>query len=274
MKKEAEIKLRRRNARNHWFTAVWMLLMCIPCVLFLGAAASDETFTKTQNAKTAIEKWIETQRIISQEKRDLALSREMLNERISLVQREIESLRNKTDEAQASIAETDKKRDAMVEENETLKQATASLGGVLSNMEGRVRHLIVRLPEPIRQRIKPLSQRLPNNSEQTNLSTAERFQNIVGILNELDKFNREISVTSEVRTLADNSSVEVAVLYLGLGQAFYTSSNASVAGTGTASDTAWVWKPNNPAAAQIADAIAIFKNEKVASFVQVPVEIK
>jgi FtsZ-binding cell division protein ZapB len=237
-------------------------------------AAETETTHVTRDTRTVIEKWIETQRVISQEKRDLVLAREMLNERIALVEREIESLKNKISEASASIAESDRKRASMVEENEALKQATAGLGSILSNMEGRVRHMIARLPDPIRERIKPLSQRMPNDSEQTKQSTSERFQNIVGILNEVDKFSRDISVTSEVRTLSDGSSVEVAVLYLGIGQAFYTSSDTTIAGTGTASDTVWTWQADNSAAPRIAEAIAILKNEKVASFVQLPVEIK
>ena len=48
--------------------------------------------------------------------------------------------------------------------------------------------------------------------------TANR--SVVGVLNELHKWNREVTVTSEVRAHADGSSVEVAVIYVGLGQAF------------------------------------------------------
>jgi FtsZ-binding cell division protein ZapB len=273
MNPNASARFRRPGTRRPPLIWAWIVFLGILSPLYLIAAETEKT-NATQNTRAVIEKWIETQRIISQEKRDLVLAREMLNERIALVQREIESLKNKISEANASVAESDRKRTSMVDENDSLKQATAGLGSILSNMEGRVRHMIARLPDPIRERIKPLSQRLPNDSEQTKQSTSERFQNIVGILNEVDKFSRDISATSEVRTLADGSSVEVAVLYLGIGQAFYTSSDTTIAGTGTASDTVWTWQPNNPAAVKIAEAIAILKNEKVASFVQLPVEIK
>jgi hypothetical protein len=122
--------------------------------------------------------------------------------------------------------------------------------------------------------VKPLSQRLPDDANETKLSLAERFQNVVGILNEVDKFNREISVTSEVRTLADGSSVEVTSLYIGIGEAYYVSANGAIAGVGVASEQGWIWKPANEAAPQIADVIAVLKNEKVASFIQLPVEVK
>lgn len=250
---------------------------CFLCLCSYGTEGSGQGNTAMENTQTilaTLEKRVETQRIISQEKRDLALSCQMLNERIALVQREIESLQGKIVEAQAGIAEADRKRAAMVEDNEKMKQAADRLRGMLSHLEGRLRHLIARLPAVLQERIRPLSQRLPYDSEQAKQSTSERFQNIVGILNEIDKFGREISVTSEVRTLEDGHSVEVLVLYLGIGQAFYTSSNAAVAGTGMASDEEWIWTPNNPAADRIAEAIAVLKNEQVASFVQLPVEIK
>jgi FtsZ-binding cell division protein ZapB len=244
------------------------------CFLPYAATSAGKTTANIEDTRAVIEKWVDTQRVISQEKRDLALAKEMLNARIELLQREIESLRSKIDEAKTSIAEADKKRDDMIKENEKLKQASAALNDTLVSLEEGTKRLLKRLPDPIRERVKPLSQRLPENSSQTKLSVAERFQNIVGILNEVDKFNREISMTSEVRTLADGSSVEVTALYIGIGQAYYASANGKVAGTGKASEEGWVWKPDNEAAAQIAETIAILKNEKVASFVQLPVEIK
>jgi hypothetical protein len=98
---------------------------------------------------------------------------------------------------------------------------------------------------------------------------------VIGILNEVNKFNRsEITVTSEVRKLAGGSSAEVTALYIGLGQAFYTGSNGTVAGVGHPSEDGWIWEPANDAAAEIAEAIAVLKNEKVASFIPLPVKVQ
>ncbi len=249
-------------------------LLLIGAICLVAFAASDEDGTPDiANTRATLEQYVKTQRTIANEKRKLALKRQILNERIQLVQREIKSLRDKIDEAEESIAEADKKRQDMLKENEKLKEASASLETVLVSLEENTAQLLHRLPDPIRERVKPLSQRLPEDVEQTKLSVAERFQNIVGILNEMDKFNREVSVFSEVRSLPDGGSVEVAALYFGIGQGYYSGGNGTVAGIGTVADQ-WLWKPADQAAPQIADAIAIFKNEKVASFVQLPVEIQ
>ena len=98
--------------------------------------------------------------------------------------------------------------------------------------------------------------------------------NIIGILNELNKFNHEITVTSEVRQLPDGSSVEVTAMYVGLGQAYYVNANGTIAGLGRPSANGWVWEPANEAAGKIMDVINILKNEKVATFIPLPVEVK
>jgi seryl-tRNA synthetase len=240
-------------------------------LLISNAVSADRE--EIENTRTKIEKWIETKQLISQEKRDLVLAKEMLNERIELVQQEINSLHGKVSDANKNFEEADKKRAGMLEENTKLKEASVSLADVLVSLEERTKELLKRLPDPICQRVKPLSQRLPEKTGETQLTTSERFQNVVGILNEVDKFNREITISSEVRTLPDGTSVEVAAVYAGIGQAFYASADGSVAGIGSATDEGWVWKPNNEASSQIAEAIAILKNEKVATFVRLPVEI-
>lgn len=253
--------------------AAWVIVWTTGGMTAFGQTGGGAS-PSIDDTKRALEKWVETQRVISQEKRDFAIAREMLNERINLVQREIQSLRDRIRDAESSIAEADRDREKLIQENEQLREASSSLGEILIALESRVTGLLVRLPEPIRERVKPLSQRIPDDPESASLSLSERFQNVVGILNEINKFNRDITVTSEVRPLPDGTSAEVTALYLGLGQGFYTGAKGTVAGVGTATPDGWTWTPANDAAAEIARAIAILKNEEVASFVPVPVTIQ
>ena len=243
--------------------------------LFLSSIAvcKDEVENEIENTRVALEQWIETQRIISSEKKEFQFAREMLNERIELVEREIVSINKKISDAEESIDEADKKRAEMIEENEKLQKASKSLINVAENLESEIKNLLFKLPAPIRDRIKPLTQRLPEKDKALKITVAERFQNIIGILNEIDKFNREISVTSEVRTLKTGKSIEVTALYLGIGQGYYCSADGTLSGIGTVTDEGWQWIEANAFAGQISDAIAILKNEKVATFVNLPVEI-
>lgn len=243
--------------------------------LFATPGFAQETAQPSiDDARNALEQWVETERIISKEKKDLALSKEVLGERIELMKREIESLREKITSAEQSIAEADKKREELINENSRLKESSDVFNSILADLEKRTKEIIVRLPDPISERIKPLTQRLPDPSKEIKLSMAQRFQNVVGILNEINKFNREITITSEVRELSDGSSAEVTSVYLGIGQAFYSGANGTIAGIGTASGDDWVWTENNEAAEQAALAVAIMKNEQIATFVHIPMEFK
>ncbi len=274
--KDHKSKIRRHSSyRMHRWSVIPTLLLTTATVLLssmtISAGISGSDVDKT---RASLEKWVETSRIISQEKHNFELAREMLSERIELVSREIESLRGKISEAKESITEADKKQAELLQENEKLKEITGSLNSMAIDLEGKTKELLKRLPDPIRERVIPLSQRIPNSPAVTKLSLSERFQNIIGILNEVNKFNREITVTSEVRKLPDGTSAEVTALYIGIGQAYYVNGRGDVAGIGTASPDGWVWMPANESAVQIAQAIAIFKNETAAAFVPLPIEIR
>lgn len=243
-------------------------------VTALGWAAGPVVRGNIDNVRTTLEKWIETRRLISKEKQDWALGREMLNEQIGLVQREITSLGEKITQAKESITDADTKRAELEAENNKFKNASDTLKSIVDELEARTIALNKRLPDPIRERIKPLSQRLPQDPNETKLSLAQRFQNLIGILNEVNKFNREIIVTSEVRTLTDGNVAEVTAIYIGLGQAYYIGAKGTVAGIGRPSEDGWNWEPANEAAAKIADTVAILKNEKVAGFIPLPVKVQ
>lgn len=258
----------KRIPRMTWLAGAGLLFPS------LWAAPLGDGSDAIEAARATLDKWVETRRTISAERRDWELGRETMTDRIALVQREIEALRAKVAEAEKSIAEADGKRAELVERNDSLQHAAQALVDTLTLQEGRTRALLARLPDPIRERVKPLSQRLPEDATQTKLALAERFQNVVGILNEVGKFNREITATSEVRTLPDGSAAEVTALYVGIGQGYYVSASGKLAGVGTAGPEGWTWTPANGLAADIAAAIAILANERVASFVRLPLEIR
>lgn len=244
------------------------------CWVGLGAAAPPQDADPVQGTRAVLEELTQTQRTLSGEKRDWALSRELLRDRIDMVQREIEARRASIADATAGITETDGKIAELTAENERLKQASAAFHARIVALEGRVRTLLTRLPEPIRDRVKVLSQRLPADSNATDLSLSERYQYVVGILNEINKFQREVAVTSEVRELEDGTSAEVTALYVGLGQAYYVTFDGLHAGVGRPGDAGWVWTPANESAPAVQRAVAIVKGEEGAAFVPLPVRIE
>jgi hypothetical protein len=256
-----------------------LLLTSAVALVSLGAmSAQDAQYAgddvDVDTTRAVLEQWVQTRRIISKEKRDWALSQEVLNDRIDIVQRDIESFREKIAEAEKSIADADQKRLELADQNDQLKTVSDELETGVTRLEALTKGLLVKLPAPISERVKPLSQQIPEDPAETKLGLGDRFANVVGILNEVNKFHREITVTSEVRTLEDGSSAEVTALYVGIGQGYYCTAKEDAAGVGAASEEGWTWRPANDAAAEIARAVAIMQNEEPADFVRLPVRIQ
>lgn len=236
-----------------------------------GDPGGERPVAATRNA---LEQWVELRKVISQEKRDWAEGRELLADRIEIVRREIAARRQQIEDARASIGTADEKLAELVAERDGLKAASTSLDGSAAALEERTLALLGLVPDPIRERVKPLSQRFPEADAATKLSLSERFQNVVGVLNEVNKFNREVSVSSEVRDLAGGTTAEVTALYVGIGQGYYVTADKRAAGVGRSGAAGWEWAPANDAAAEIAEAVAILQGEAPARFVQLPIRIE
>jgi chromosome segregation ATPase len=236
-------------------------------------ASSRPAALELKEARAAMGKWHETLQIISKERREWEQGKDVLLGRIDLVKQEVSTLEERIKQAEASVAEAEKKKQALVAENDQLKATSEKLAGTLARMETEVRALHKRLPEPIQQKIQPLYQRIPEDASKTKISNAERFQNVIGIFNEVNKANNEIIVNYEVHTLADGRRSEVKAIYVGLAQAYYVSEKGE-AGIGRPTDEGWKWEPSKSIAGDVLTALEILQNKHSPAFVPLPVKIK
>jgi hypothetical protein len=247
--------------------------MAVAAGLLCGAAGGWAEDSQPATAQTIIEKWVEARRLITQEQQDWRLGRELLQDRIEVVKREVASLREKTARATSDMGDADKKLAELQQQREELKTGTAGLAGQIPQIERRLQALLVSLPAPVQERVRPLSQSIPRDAADTKLSMSERFQNLVGILNEVNKVSREIAVASEVRDLPDGTRAEVTVMYLGVAQAVYGNLSGGLAGIGVPGTNGWTWTPSNQLAQAVADAVAVYRNERPAGYTLLPLAI-
>ena len=133
MKQQTTTTTTRRRPLARRIAAVGALGVLSAALFADGVAESVEL------ARAKLEKWVETQRLISQEKRDWTVGKELLQERIELVELEIESIRARTEEAKAKIQSSDDKRAELDAENEELKQASSALASLVTQLEARAR---------------------------------------------------------------------------------------------------------------------------------------
>jgi len=242
-----------------------------------GAPAADATDAVRQptleETRLTLAKWIETQQIIGKERNDWQQGKEILQGRIDLVGKEVGVLRERIRQSEEAVAQSDRKRDELLAQDAELKTLGEQLASAATVMEERVRSLLKQLPDPVKGRIAPLVERIPADPAATRVTPAERFQNVLGILNEVNKANSEISVAYEIRTLADGSSSEVQVIYLGLAQAYFLSPKGE-AGIGRPAEDGWKWEPAPGAARQIMLALEVIEGKHVPTFVPLPIKIR
>ena len=253
------------------------LVVVAAVVLAVGSVSAQSGRAEGEvldSTRSTVAKWVETQQIISKEKKDWQLGKEVLLQRIALIENEIKSLEEKTAETRKAIGEADVTRSELASRNEQLKTAAASLYDRIGPLEQKTRGLLATLPEPLQERVAPLSQRMPDDPANTEVSLSERFQNVIGILNEVNKFNRDITVTNELRELPGGSMAEVTVVYVGLGQAYYVTSGGDGAGVGRPAAEGWEWTAANHLAPEISRTVEILKNAQPPAFVPLPVEIR
>ncbi len=248
-----------------------LVVLCL--ILSAPAALPEEAADSPETVRALLGKWAETQQMISKERADWKDGKEILQSRIDLLRGEIAAAEGKLSEISQSGSGVRKDKAELSSRIDSMKTVSADLGRLAGELETGIRALHERLPDPLKEKIRPLFGRMPDNPEQSAISAAERFQNVAGILNEINKFNGEITLTSEVRTLADGKPAEVKVVYVGLGQAYFVGAQGQ-AGIGRPSEKGWEWKNEDRIAAEVSQVVEVLQNKAKPSFVLLPVEIR
>jgi hypothetical protein len=243
-------------------------------LLAAPAAAADAPPEAGPDAvRESLAKWVETRELIFKERSEWEQGREVLRSRIQLANREIADLERKLQEARAAASETRGKQAEIHSETVRFDDLTGRLGTEVERLEGEIRKLQPGLPPFVQERIDPLFRRIPEAGKPAKSSVAERFQNVLGILNEIHKSNSEITVATEVRALSDGKPSEVRTVYVGLGQAYYLSARGE-AGVGRPGEAGWVWQPANELAGNILQVLDILQAKGKPAFIPLPVQIQ
>ena len=236
---------------------------------------TSETAPIIEATRETLTKWVETKQLISKEKSDWASGKDILEDRVRLAEAETTTVRDKLKEISVAVAEAQKKRDELAAQNDKLKATAEKSKAMVIAAEKKLRPLLPQLPEPLREKLKPIIARFPEDSEKSTASMAERLQNVLGILDQASAFNSTVASVKELRTFPDGTRAEVTTVYLGLSQAYYTNREGTLAGIGHPGSDGWVWKPDNANGKKILLAVHILEGkEKGATFIDLPVKIQ
>ena len=221
-------------------------------------------------AREVIESYVETRQKIAKEENEWRSYQELTQRRIDLYQDEIAQLEDTIKEAEEQTTAAERKIAEVRSEIQVLRSATEIVSSSLPSLEQKVRELYAYFPAPLRDKVTNLVQQLGNKT----LQTSDRMALVIGVLNEVDKFNSGFThVTDEMKL--GNETKLVDVLYLGLAVAYYADKDGQIGGRLVPAEKQWQWERNNELAPLVHQAILYYTNEvKPAMMVDLPIEIK
>lgn len=249
-----------------------------------GAAAAQQGVAKTvDETESIVVKWYEVEDLISKEREAWRVEKQLIQDLIEIRTAELEVVEQQIDEFRKGTEAASKRRDELDAKKAVLESATVALEQKVRGMELRTLELLKQLPDVVTEKVATTSQALPaadaTDEDIAKLSLDRRIINVLGTLQEIHRFQREVTVRTETRVLpgakeGEQESAKVTAIYLGIGQAYYVNDKGDRAGFGVPDGGRWTWVPKNDYAEQIAKAIAIARSEAPAAFVPLPVKVR
>lgn len=223
--------------------------------------------------RAAYEKLAEARRLLGNERREWREYKVSLADQIELANDEIESMNESIAAVDAEIASSKAEYGKLLKAEEAFDTGVSGLTAKVSELEARVKLLLPSLPDPLRQKVQPVSQSLPDDSATTEMKLSKRLLTVTGILNEVNKFQADVFVQPESRELGNGTTGNVTAIYVGISKGYYVSADGQFAGVGQARDGVWTWEARNDAAAAIARAVAMYENKEQAAYIGLPLDV-
>lgn len=247
------------------------------CALLLTVPASPWALggeNPLQAARTGVEQWVQTRQLISRTRSDWESEKEILLQTKALFERELAGVEAQIAKVSTNSTQVDRER---AEAERDLKESAEALENarqVVAGVEGRIRVLSAKLPAPLLEAMQPLMAKVPEDGKASKVSPTERVQTVVSLLNEVDKFNNSFSLYSEKRKNEKGEEVSVETAYVGLGAAFFVNQTGEFAGSGSPGEKGWEWSPDASLAGPVREVVRIYRGERTATFVPLPVTVR
>jgi hypothetical protein len=230
---------------------------------------------RVETFRARMEKWVETQKLISEEKADWEADREALESTRSLLKQQRESLEKSIAELEKTTTSADEERRALLLERGELQRSRGVLADRIRALETDVLALVSKFPKPLQEKLEPLLVQIPEDPDRATTPLGPRLMNVLGILGQAEKFDGTATLVGETRALDGDQKVQVRTLYWGLGQAFYIDSQQQHAGIGRPGPEGWEFADEPEFANAAARLLDIYEgNVDVIDFVETPVVIR
>lgn len=253
-----------------------LLVLCSAITLVPMAALAESDDASISAFRSKMEKWVESRKILSEERADWLVEKESLAATRELLRRERDDLRSEIKEFEESGADASEERRELLLQRAEYQRAAELLEAEIRRLEERVLALVPQLPDPLRDRLDLLLVQIPEDPNNTRIALGQRLMNVLGVLAQAEKWNSTATLVGETRPVGpDGQRIQVRTLYWGLGEAVYVDTQGQVAGIGRPGPEGWSFVDD----AALADDAKLFLdiyegNVDTIAFVPVPVEVE
>jgi len=248
----------------------------ILCLVVAPSVGADEKKTDVETLQALVREWINLQGQLQEEETRWQEQKAHLEMTLTLLRKEKASL----DQA---IASANKKRDESRSERERLSREIAAAKAPPAQMDKAIqeqgRRLLAvhdALPAPLRKPLSGASTRVRAAlfGKKGDWTLPERLQLMVAFAADLDRVLGAVHLVKQVLDVGDSGAREVDVLYLGGAVGYYISPDGRESGLLTRGGKGWTRTARNELAPAVRRAIAVFRKERPAALVDLPVEVR
>ncbi|MFP4283585.1 MAG: DUF3450 family protein [Opitutales bacterium] len=245
-----------------------ILFSCLPVAALTASPGALET------ARSTIQEWATAEKAISREAAEWEAQKTLLRDLIAVEAERIERLEGELATYETGLSASHEERAALLDQQEALQVHSAATERFLARIEGDLRDLRPRLPEPLQNDLAAIYARLPGAAASTTLSLGERMQTVVTLLGRVRQFDSRLTVTESIRALPGGmGEASVRTLYLGLAHAYYLAPGD--AGIGRVGPEGWIWESRPEFADAIREALLLAEGEALEpKFVDLPVTVE
>lgn len=233
--------------------------------------AQDEAAVLKEIEKTReiISQYVDTRQAIARVKNEWKAYQEITERRIDLYEREISQLSAQIQSAEEETTQAEREIARIRDEINVLRSANDIVAQSLPALEDKMRELYQYFPRPLKNKVQRLVQQLGKSRQ-----ASDRMAILIGVLNEVDKFNAEFNFDTDEKTLPSGETKLVDVIYLGLAVAYYADKEGLIGGVGVPAEGDWKWTERNDLAPAIHSSMLYYNGDiKPAVLVNLPIEV-
>ena len=252
------------------FTNILALILALPL------SAQETATTPAEELRTSVREWVETMRKIQQEENDWSRDQEVLQGYREGLGKEIEDLKEQIARARTRREGADMQSLDKVAERDRYAAAQDELARLLRTMEEGLAAKLALFPAPLREQAKVAvaietlqnSLHLPPDKQSQDIS--KRLFNATELLAEIEKFQQQVHVHTELRKDSLGREFKMQMVYFGLAMAYGVNEDGSFAVTGRPAADGWKFQEHKELATKIRGLVKSASDEKDATFNHLP----